>query len=316
MIRPAFRLSHVALLQVVMHSPTLTEAARRLHVSQPAVSKQLKQLQEDLGFVLFERKGHQLIPTFEARALLDQVARVNASLDVLNRLASEFRVARRGHLQIGCISSVAIHLLPKALKATLEAKSQMLCTVHTGNSAQVVEWVETQQIDAAIALKVRNADSFAYTPLLQMRLECLLPSTHPLAQRRSLTPLDLAPYPVIGIDLPHIVLPDPETPAWDDGLGSVHLRVDSAQVACSMAEAGLGIAVADSMTVAACASKSLVRRSLEHPYKTEIGIYRPSYRPQIKMVDELIIALKTQAFNLTPLSSRKKQEVSPQGIST
>lgn len=290
-----------------MHSPTLTEAARRLHVSQPAISKQLKQLQADLGFVLFERQGHQLIPTFEARAMLDQVARVNASLDVLNRLAGEFRAARRGHIQIGCISSAAMHLLPKALKATLSAESQMLCTVHTGNTAQVVEWVETQQIDIAVALKVRNAERFAYTPLLELRLECLLPATHPLAARRSLTPQDLAPYPVIGIDLPPIVLPGPEAPAWDDMLRSVHIRVDSAQVACSMAEAGLGIAVADSMTVAASACKSLVRRSLEHPYRTEIGVYRPSYRPRITMVDELMAALRAEASDLAPLRPKRRK---------
>ena len=99
MSRPSFRLNHIALLQAVMTSQTLTEAAQRLHVSQPAISKQLKQLQSDLGFLLFERQGHRLIPTFEARAMLDQVTRVNASLDVLNQLASGFGTARRGHFR-------------------------------------------------------------------------------------------------------------------------------------------------------------------------------------------------------------------------
>lgn len=51
-----------------MTSQTLTEAANRLRISQPAVSKQIKQLQADLGFALFEKKGHRLVPTFEARA--------------------------------------------------------------------------------------------------------------------------------------------------------------------------------------------------------------------------------------------------------
>jgi len=60
--------------------------------------------------------------------------------------------------------------------------------VHTGNTAQVVEWVETQQVDIGVALKVRDAEQLGFAHLLYWRLECLLLSGHPLLARRVVKP--------------------------------------------------------------------------------------------------------------------------------
>ena len=119
-------------------------------------------------------------------------------------------------------------------------------------------------------------------------------------------PADLAPYALIGLELPSSVAPGRDGPAWDEGLGgAVRIRVDSSYVACSMAEAGLGIAVTDSMTVAASARKSLVRRPLRHPYWAEIGVYRPSYRPRSGMADDLLSRLLERAAVLKPLTPKR-----------
>ncbi len=305
MARPPFRLHHIALLDAVMQSQTLTEAARRMHISQPAVSKQIKQLQEDLGFALFDRQGHKLVATFEARAMLDQVRRVNTSLDVLNRLATDLRDERRGQLQIGCIPAVAAHLLPAALQALVGGDSQVHCTVHSGNTAQVVEMVETQQVDIAVALKLRRSDELGFQHLLDWRLECLLPADHPLLARKVLRPADLAPYTVIAVELPMLDWPDPTIPAWDAGLDAVRVRVDASSVACRMVEAGLGIAVADSLTVGAFARPPLARRPLRHAVHTSIGIYLPKYRPRSKTVNSLVAELTRQAQALAAAPARR-----------
>lgn len=291
MLRPAFRLHHIALLQAVMKSQTLTEAANRLHISQPAVSKQIKQLQADLGFELFERKGHRMVPSFETRSLLDQVDRVDASLDVLNRLAGELRTARKGHLQIGCIPSAAVHLLPQVLGRYMQGQPDMRFSIHTGSTDQVMEWVETQQVDLGICLKLKDLPNSHYTPLLGLRLACLMPAGHPLAFKDALTPGDLMPYPVITVELSASPLHIEQTAQFDDLFGQVRIRVDMAFVACRLVEAGLGVAVADSMTVRRAASASLVQRPLEHPFRAELGIYTASYRPRHRAVDDLIQGL-------------------------
>jgi len=306
MPRPPFRLHHIALLDAVMQSQTLTQAAARMHISQPAVSKQIKQLQADLGFALFERQGHKLVPTFEARTMLDQVRRVNDSLGVLNRLATDLRDERRGHVQVGAIPAVAAHLLPSAMAAIAGAASEFMFTVRSGNTAQVVELVETQQVDLGIALKVRGAEEFGFRRLLDWQLACLLPEGHPLASRRVLRPADLAPHHVIGVELPVLEWPDPNVAPWDEGLTSVRGRVDASSVACRMAEAGIGIAVADSLTVNAFARSPLTSRLLRHEVHTSIGIYLPKYRPRSRTVDALMSSLAQAAEAQGSTSSRRK----------
>lgn len=307
MPRPAFRLHHIALLNAVMESQTLTEAATRMHISQPAVSKQIKQLQLDLGFPLFERKGHKLVATFEAHAMLDQVRRLNASLDVLNRLAKDLGNERRGQLQIGCIASVASHVLPAALQQVMQGSTQAIVTVHTGTTAQVVEWVQTQQVDVGIALDVRGSGELGFMHLVDWRLAALLPSTHPLAKKRELKPLDLAGNCVIAVELPPLEWPNPAVARWDEGLDAVRVRVDASNVACRMVEAGLGIAVADSLTVAAYARPPLVRRPIVHPVQTSIGIYRPKYRPRSRMLDDLVAAVIGRAQQLLDITGNAKR---------
>lgn len=295
------RLHHIALLQVLATSTTLTQAANRLNVTQPAVSKQLAQLHEALGYRLFERKGHTLRPTFEARALLDQISRVSSSLSVLNELAVEFRSARPGHLQIGCIPSAAVHLLPHALLPIQAANKDLLCTIHTGNTQQVVHWVDTQQVDVAVAMKVHDSDKWHYERLLPLKLECLMVRDHPLAKLRSIKASDLNGWPVIGIELPSIVWPGAGQPWWDQEVSSVQTRVDSAHVACKMAELGMGVAVADSMSVASFANERLCRRPFRNAMRAEIGIYRATDRPGNEVAESMVSALHQYASSLEPL---------------
>lgn len=311
MSRPPFRLHHIALLRAVMQSQTLTEAARRMHISQPAVSKQIKQLQEDLGFALFERQGHKLLPTFEARAMLDQVQRVSASLDVLNRLAKDLGNERRGHLQIGCIASVASHLLPAALRVVIGDGNQAIATVHTGNTAQVVEWVETQQVDIGVALSVRGAEDLGFQKLMDWRLECLLPPGHALLKKQIVKPQDLVGFTVIAVELPVLDWPDPTVARWDMGLDAVVVRVDASGVACRMVEAGLGVAVADSLTVAAYAQPPLAMRPLDHVVQTSIGFYMPRYRPRSRMLDALVAALEQAAKSPQLLTEKRNSPPAP-----
>lgn len=291
MARLPFRLHHIQLLQVVLQSTTMTEAASRLHISQPAVSKQLKQLQEDVGFALFERQGHRLQPTFEARALLDQVNRVGASLHVLNQLATDMRTAHLGHLQIGCIGVAAELLLPRALRHTFGPQSRLLCTVETGTTAQVLEWVDTQQVDLGIAMKVRDIGQRSFEPLAPLRLACLMPADHPLAKRRRIRLKDLATESVIALKLPSLVDSQEGVQSEIGQAITVHMHVDSSRVAWRMVKAGLGIAVLEDLSAVHYGHAELVCRPLEHPFRTELGMYRPVYRPRNTAVEDLVRAL-------------------------
>ncbi|MCM3372927.1 LysR family transcriptional regulator, partial [Bacillus velezensis] len=96
MARRTLNYHQVELLYEVVRCRTLTAAARNLHISQPAVTKQLKVLEESLGVELFKREKGRLLPTAEAILLFEQTERTNASLHALNELADGLRAGTLG----------------------------------------------------------------------------------------------------------------------------------------------------------------------------------------------------------------------------
>jgi DNA-binding transcriptional LysR family regulator len=225
---------------------------------------------------------------------------VDASLDVLNRLAGELRGSRKGHLHIGCIPSVAAHLLPQVLGTYMAGQRDMAFSIHTGNTPQVMEWVETQQVDLGICLHLRDLPNADYKPLMQLRMECLLPVAHPLSARPVLTLPELQPYPVINVELSAAPLHVQQAIELDERFGLARIRVDMSFVACRMVEAGLGIAVADNLSVGRSVSATLTRRALDHPFRAELGTYIPTYRPRHRAVDDLLQGLAVETAQSLP----------------
>ena len=85
------KLRHIEVFHALMHAANMTEAARRLHVSQPAVSTVLKHAESQLGIRLFERTGGRLVPTPEAIALLPDVEGIFERLEALGRSVQGLR---------------------------------------------------------------------------------------------------------------------------------------------------------------------------------------------------------------------------------
>ena len=96
-------LRQIEVFRAVMEAGTVTGAATRLHVSQPAVSKQLRALEEDLGFAVFDRAHGRLIATAEAHALYDQAERVFTGVDQLQRFGRDLNEAKHGHLVVAAL---------------------------------------------------------------------------------------------------------------------------------------------------------------------------------------------------------------------
>ena len=101
--------------QKVVSSVSVTKAAHLLSISQPAVSKHLKLMEHDVGFVLFERKGNQLEPTSEALALFEQVDQIYTGMDALSRFAADLRDNQLGRLSVAAMPLLAHRWLPSII---------------------------------------------------------------------------------------------------------------------------------------------------------------------------------------------------------
>src|SRR5690554_3829321 len=97
---------HLEIFRAVVKSGTVTGAGLALHISQPAVTKALRLLEQELDLTLFHRLGGRLVCTPEANALLPEIDRLFGNLDSVKQVATEIRHGVRGRLTIAASSTI------------------------------------------------------------------------------------------------------------------------------------------------------------------------------------------------------------------
>ena len=125
----------------------LTRAAAQLHLTQPAVSLQIKNLQETLGMALFVRGSHGLALTRDGRALLPHAERALAAAGDVERAAAALRQEVRGRLRIGTILDPQFLRLGGFLKQLVETYPQIETALRHGMSGWVAQQVRAQELD-------------------------------------------------------------------------------------------------------------------------------------------------------------------------
>ncbi|RKP45519.1 LysR family transcriptional regulator [Trinickia fusca] len=125
----------------------LTRASAQLHLTQPAVSLQLKNLQETLGVALFTRTSHGLVLTRDGQALLPHAERALAAAGDVERAAAALRQEVRGRLRIGTILDPQFLRLGGFLKQLVETYPQIEPALRHGMSGWVVEQIRAQELD-------------------------------------------------------------------------------------------------------------------------------------------------------------------------
>jgi DNA-binding transcriptional LysR family regulator len=125
----------------------LTRAAAQLHLTQPAVSLQIKNLQEALGVTLFTRASHGLVLTRDGQALLPHAERALAAAGDVERAAAALRQEVRGRLRIGTILDPQFLRLGGFLKQLVETYPQIETALRHGMSGSVIEQVRARELD-------------------------------------------------------------------------------------------------------------------------------------------------------------------------
>jgi len=187
------------LVAVAENDLNITQAARVLHAAQPGVSKQLKQLEDELGFALFERKGRALVrPTPAGNRVIDRASQIVRQARSIKSMAADLRKDDAGTLSIATTHTQARYVLPPVLKLFREKYPKVRLHLHQGNSEQIAELASTDRIDFAIA----TGASPIFAGLV--RLPCyrwhrciVVPHGHPLGELPKPGFADLANHPLV-----------------------------------------------------------------------------------------------------------------------
>ncbi len=187
------------LLAVVEQGLNVTAAARTLHTSQPGVSKQIKLLEDELGFQVFERQGRNLTRiTTAGQEVVDHAVRVIEEVDNIRRLSADFQNEQRGAMSIATTHTQARYVLPDVIRRFRETYPDVELHLHQGTSEQIADLAAKNRIDFSIATGSHELfPTLAIMPCYRWHLNVVVPVGHPLASADQPTLRDVSEYPIV-----------------------------------------------------------------------------------------------------------------------
>jgi LysR family transcriptional regulator, cys regulon transcriptional activator len=187
------------LVAVAENGLNITAAAHKLHTSQPGVSKQLKLLEEELGFQIFLREGRALTRMTPVGAqIVERAQRILHELKSIRRLSEDMKNEAGGQLAIGTTHAQARYVLPEVIRQFRAKYPEVKLHLHQGTSEQIAEMKDADHIDFAIATGPnRLFPDLVKIPCYRWTRCVVVPRDHPLTRERKLTLKLLAQHPII-----------------------------------------------------------------------------------------------------------------------
>ena len=190
------------LCAVVDNGLNVSDAAEALYTSQPGISKQIRQLEDELGLRVFVRQGKRLTSLTPAGEVVVATAR-RALREIANlkRVADEFRTEDAGVLGIATTHTQARYVLPPVLSKFAARFPKVRLVLHQGNPIQVAEQTLAGDVDVGIATEaVGDSPQLITLPCYRWNRGVLVPKGHPLSKVRPLTLEAVARYPIVTYD--------------------------------------------------------------------------------------------------------------------
>ena len=242
-------LRQIQIFRSVMISSTLAEAAERLALTQPAVTKQVRNLERTIGCNLFARDGHRLQPNDRARALFEQSEPAVSGMQNLERFARNLQRDVPQTLRIMAMPMIARLWLPDRLPMLLANNPNTNFVIGVGQSGRIIDMLESGGTDIGIALPSRRAGVDRSERLITSNGVCIVPLDHPLADKKIIHPRDIANE--------DFFLLGPTAPTRNAILEvfqncnvelKIRAEIDLEETAVALVESGAGVSVIDSFS--------------------------------------------------------------------
>ena len=189
--------SEIQVFAVAAETDNFSAAARRLHLSQPAVSQQIRSLEQCLSIQLFRRSGRGVTLTDAGQTLLPMAREL---LDLSRSIEETMRSLEgqvAGHLVIGCTTTAGKYVLPFAIAAFIQDHPDVHATVEMCNCDSVVDPLLTRDIPLGISsTKIVHRDMVCQ-PFFTDHVVLVVPADHPFTRRSSVRPAELLNQPFI-----------------------------------------------------------------------------------------------------------------------
>lgn len=241
------RFRQIEAFRYLMTTGTTVGAARRMHISQPAISRLIADLEEDLGFKLFNRAKGRMEPTTAAVRFQLAVEENFLGLERLRKAAETIRNDESEGLTVACMPALSTSLLPLILKEFFKTNPGVPVKIDSVGDAEVLVRLQDLKVDVAISLAFPAIAGIEVEPILQAQVLCALPPGHRLCERELITPEDLAGENVIGWT-PHSHLDhSPEDKYFPPGVIKPYfpIRTHTSHTRYAMVAHGFGVSIVE-----------------------------------------------------------------------
>ncbi|MDR6215298.1 CysB family HTH-type transcriptional regulator [Paracidovorax wautersii] len=258
----------------------LTEVAAMLYTSQPGVSRQIRELEEELGVEIFVRAGKRLTGlTPPGETLLPIVERLLLEADNLRRAGHDFSAAEQGRLLVAATHSQARYALPHVVRDFRSLYPQVALHLHQGSPRQVAEMLLKGEADIGVATEALSGyDGLVTLPCYRWSHSIVVPPEHPLLDLPEPVTLEqLARFPIITYELGYTGRAHIDEAFAREGLApEVVLTAMDADVIKTYVELGMGVGIVASIAVDAERDRHL--RMLDARHLFEVNLTRLALR--------------------------------------
>ncbi len=245
----------------VMISGSTVRAAELMHVTQPAISRNIAELESAVGFALFDRTRARLVPTAEGQRFFREVAASFSGLDRLKSSAAAIRDYGTGNLAIGSLFALGNGVVARAMSAFHRDNPKVRMSLRIRSSAEVRNDVADGNFDIGVAADEIDRSGVDTELLIERDGVIAMAPDHPLARRRTLGPKDVARYPLIGLSPEDRARRRLEAVLDAAGVCPDYvIETPAASTACALALTGSTIAFVNPLAVDGFVERGLVLR--------------------------------------------------------
>jgi LysR family transcriptional regulator, benzoate and cis,cis-muconate-responsive activator of ben and cat genes len=196
-------LRHLRYFVAVAELQNIHRAAAKLHVSQPPLSRQIRDLEDEVGVALFERKANSLRLTEAGRAFLPEARAALQRVDDAVQMARIVGTGEGGEIHVGHAPSLAAEILPRALKYFHESSPGVRVRLHDLSTPEMLSGLVDGKLQVAVlgAKAIKGTAGLDFEELQRYSFYLAVPLTHPLAHARKVGLEQVAEERLLGVSL-------------------------------------------------------------------------------------------------------------------
>ena len=244
----------LVVFRTVAEQQSFRKAAEELYLTQPAVSLQIKALEEDLGVQLFDRSGPNAGLTTAGTVLLKHTRRVQQIMTKAEQEIAALTGEHAGQLTLGASTTIAQYVLPRLLGEFRAENPRVLPTLLSGNTEHIVNAVREKKIALGFIEGPPRTRDVRTEPFLRDEILLIAPAAHEWTERGSITCADLVSAPLLmrerGSGTRRITEMALERQGIKRRALQIVMELDSTEAIKSAVEAGLGVGVVSRWAIA------------------------------------------------------------------